>query len=135
MADEKINRRDFIKKGVVIGFGITGLGVLNACGANAGDLKSKKITSVSTMKNNEIMNFTYKNEKGILVKFNDKFYAYKNKCTHKGGPVDKFSNNEIVCKWHDAKFEPATGKHLSGPGQGMLEKINIKIKDGAVWLA
>ncbi len=136
MENEKMSRRAFFKKSAVIGLGITGLNIINACSnANAVNLKSKKITAVNKIKNNQIFAFEYQGQKGFLIKYQDKFYAYENKCVHRGGPIENVSGDKMVCSWHGAKYNPQTGEHLSGPGNGTLNKIDITVKDGAVWIA
>jgi 3-phenylpropionate/trans-cinnamate dioxygenase ferredoxin subunit len=44
-------------------------------------------------------------------------YAIDNDCTHDGGPLSEGVVNEgcVVCPWHGAEFDLATGKALTPP--------------------
>lgn len=42
--------------------------------------------------------------------------ATANVCPHLGGPL-KSCGKELVCQWHGATFEAATGNRLSGPAR------------------
>lgn len=57
--------------------------------------------------------------------------AFKNYCTHKGGPL-KAPNKDglMVCEWHKAKFN-LEGKVKKGPAKKDLEVYNAQI-DGDV---
>jgi nitrite reductase/ring-hydroxylating ferredoxin subunit len=132
--EKKLTRREFIKQGFIVSLGVTGFSLSNACKAKAKQIKTKKIIEISKIKNNELFKFAFKGEKGVLIKHNDKFYAYKDSCVHRGGPMKNIQDDRLVCAWHGAKYEPDTGKHVSGPGSGTLEKIDITIKNGAVYI-
>ena len=135
MGEKKISRREFLEKGLAIGFGVVGLGVLSVCDAKTITVKKKKIINLDKINNNQMVNFIYKNKKGILVKTNNKFYAYYNLCTHKGGPLEVQSSDVFRCKWHGATFNISNGNHISGPGSGTLTKIPITIKNKAVYIS
>lgn len=77
-----------------------------------------------------------KEHSGFIVLFQQKYYAYKNKCQHLAVELD-WDNNEffeeeekfIVCATHGALYDPQTGKCLMGPCLGKnLEILSIKIK-------
>jgi Ferredoxin subunits of nitrite reductase and ring-hydroxylating dioxygenases len=66
------------------------------------------------------------------IAYNDRgtIKAYVNKCTHMGGPVElKSGGGKTVfrCRWHEAEFEPTTGKVICGqaPGGSMLTPIAL----------
>jgi nitrite reductase/ring-hydroxylating ferredoxin subunit len=42
--------------------------------------------------------------------------ATANVCTHLGGPLER-CGNELVCAWHGATFDVATGGRVSGPAR------------------
>lgn len=135
MEEKNVSRRDFIKNSVIIGLGVTGAGIINICTTKEVHALGSKLIKTSRLKNNQAIRFKYSGAKYILVRINDKFYAYKNECTHKGGPLELKSKNKFRCKWHGAEFEPVSGKVLKGPAQNSLEKLNLKIKNGYVYIA
>ncbi len=51
-------------------------------------------------------------EEIFLIKFKGKIYAYEEHCPHEEGPLHEgwIEENEIVCPWHQAKFDIVTGK-------------------------
>lgn len=59
---------------------------------------------------------------GFIICFQGVLMAYRNSCPHAGSPMDWlpgqfFSEDgtQLVCHTHDARFDPATGNHISGP--------------------
>ena len=92
----------------------------------------------SFTKDSSTVKFTYledgKNQSGFIVLFDNKYYAYKNKCQHLAVELD-WDNNEffeeeekfIVCATHGALYEPSTGKCFMGPCSGKnLEVLEVK---------
>ncbi len=66
---------------------------------------------------------------------NGNFVACERACTHAGVPVDYNSGQtQIVCPAHGAIFDPLNGfAHLSGPGNGPLATVNIRVNaDGTI---
>ena len=57
--------------------------------------------------------------------------ATANVCTHLGGPVER-CGNELVCAWHGATFDVATGTRGSGPARAgsRLMHLPTKVIDG-----
>jgi nitrite reductase/ring-hydroxylating ferredoxin subunit len=93
----------------------------------------------SFTKDPSTVKFTYledgKNQPGFIVLFNNKYYAYRNKCQHLSVELD-WDNNEffeeegrfIVCASHGALYEPSSGKCIMGPCAGEnLEILNLEI--------
>ncbi len=63
------------------------------------------------------------------------FAALSPKCVHRGVPVNYDpATKGFECPRHHARYS-ATGEHLSGPGNGSLAPLQVKVdKDGVVWL-
>ena len=72
------------------------------------------ICKKSDLKPGDVKYFQYGLWQGILVCDNDGFHAFKNFCTHMGGPVRKCDDCTFKCQWHDSKFDMKTGKVLPG---------------------
>jgi nitrite reductase/ring-hydroxylating ferredoxin subunit len=48
---------------------------------------------------------------------NGTFYAIEDQCTHRGAPLSEgeCEGTEVICPWHGARFDLATGSHRSPP--------------------
>ncbi len=84
------------------------------------------------------------------------FYAYRNQCAHRGGPVCqgkilekveeviaqdktsqglKFSQEQIhiICPWHGYEYDIKSGLHPGNKRVG-LKKYDVKLRDGGVYV-
>jgi nitrite reductase/ring-hydroxylating ferredoxin subunit len=52
-----------------------------------------------------------------IFNVNGTFYAIDDTCTHRGGPLNEgeIEGNTVICPWHGAHFDLATGANLSPP--------------------
>jgi nitrite reductase (NADH) small subunit len=82
---------------------------------------------------------------------NGRFYALRNRCPHKGGPLcegpvtgttlptDEFRyvygrHGELIrCAWHGWEFEIATGRSLVDP-HTRVKTFPVEVEDGAVYV-
>ena len=71
-----------------------------------------------------------------VLKVGDQLHGISNVCTHEYAVMsDGFVEDGCIeCPLHQAKFDVATGEHLSGPGCDNLRTFPIKIVDGAVFV-
>ncbi|MBO0902957.1 FAD-dependent oxidoreductase [Jiella sonneratiae] len=55
-------------------------------------------------------------------------------CTHKGAPLKNGTRvgTRVICPWHHANFDLATGDHIEPPGQGCLSRFPTSVVDGRV---
>ena len=67
--------------------------------------------------------------------------GFLNVCAHRGQPVDVgdgrlfASDGMLECQAHGARFDPASGRCVSGPGEGgSLKALPLEERDGAIWL-
>lgn len=63
------------------------------------------------------------------------FYALRNSCLHRGGPVctGKLEGQTLVCPWHGFQYELASGKLLIDP-QARLDTYGVEVENGQVYL-
>jgi serine/threonine protein kinase/nitrite reductase/ring-hydroxylating ferredoxin subunit len=74
-------------------------------------------------------------QSSLLVRLpNGNFVATERACTHDGVDVNYDSSNQrLVCPAHHAVFDPSNGDHLSGPGNGPLPTVPIRVNgDGTI---
>jgi Fe-S cluster biogenesis protein NfuA/nitrite reductase/ring-hydroxylating ferredoxin subunit len=71
----------------------------------------------------------------LLVRFDDKVYAYHNACAHMGYPLhDGLVDERILgCRWHGFKYDLTSGECLTVP-QAQLEPIPLRVDDGFVYI-
>ena len=77
-----------------------------------------------------------------MVRKNDEYYAYYNKCPHTGASLEwqenQFLDSEnalIQCATHDALFLIDSGKCIAGPCIGdSLQALTISVIDGEIHL-
>ena len=70
----------------------------------------------------------------LLARDGDTVMATGATCTHKGAPLKNGTRvgNRVICPWHHAVFDLATGAHAEPPGQGCLTRFETTISGGRV---
>ena len=63
------------------------------------------------------------------------WYAVRNSCIHRGGPVATgiLAGDVLTCPWHGFQFDLRTGRALADPA-AMLDRYNVVVRDGQVYL-
>jgi nitrite reductase/ring-hydroxylating ferredoxin subunit len=61
--------------------------------------------------------FLYDGVEVAVFHHSGRLYALENRCPHTGGPLHlgALEGGRVVCPWHGARFELATGKCVEGP--------------------
>ena len=64
----------------------------------------------------------------------DRIRAAANVCLHFGGPLE-CKDGKLVCPWHAAAFDMATGECLGGPApkSSKLMFLSTRVVDGALY--
>lgn len=72
-----------------------------------------------------------------LANADDRIYAFADNCTHKDFPMHAgtIEDDEVECAWHGAKFDMETGRATRLPAVKPLKTYEVKIEDGAIWVA
>ena len=62
----------------------------------------------------------------------ERIRAAANVCLHFGGPLD--CDGKLVCQWHGASFDMASGDRLEGPAPkgSRLMFLSTRVEDGAL---
>lgn len=79
---------------------------------------------------------------GFVVRFEDKPYAYVNRCAHASVELDwqegEFFDSEaryLICATHGALYHPVSGYCVAGPCRGApLQRLNVEERDGHIYL-
>lgn len=106
-----------------------------------------RIASETDVQEGQTLKFSFRRGSetidGFLARFGGKIVAYENVCRHLPLTLDyddnRFFDSEgkfLICQTHGAMYHPANGQCIEGPcGGESLYPIEIRLKDGAVWLA
>ena len=73
-----------------------------------------------------------------LVRDGDAAYAFVDRCPHRDFPLsggDVISRCVIECPWHGARFDVRTGDVLQGPATDALQRLDVRVEDGKVYVA
>jgi len=76
-------------------------------------------------------------EQVALFNVAGRVYAIDNRCSHANGPLaeGQLDGTKVTCPWHDSQFDLETGRALRTPAQRSLTVYQVKVEDGAVFLA
>lgn len=76
---------------------------------------------------------------GFAIRYDDRVYAYLNRCSHVPMEMDYQPNrffdltgHWLICATHGATYSPKTGACQGGPCRGGLVKIETSERDGVV---
>lgn len=64
-------------------------------------------------------------------------FAVKDSCPHSEFPLSEgslYTNGELECCWHGARFDCRSGKVLRGPAEEDLVRFDVEERDGAIWV-
>ncbi|GGE24025.1 pyridine nucleotide-disulfide oxidoreductase [Aureimonas endophytica] len=72
----------------------------------------------------------------LLREPGDRVQALGGLCPHKGAPLKDGMRvgSKLICPWHHAIFDVATGDHLEPPGKGCLNRFAASVEDGRVFV-
>jgi nitrite reductase/ring-hydroxylating ferredoxin subunit len=64
-----------------------------------------------------------------LFHVGDRYYAIDDTCPHQGAPLSEgqMAGTEVVCPWHAARFDVATGAHLSPPARSGVATFPVQV--------
>lgn len=76
-------------------------------------------------------------EQVALFNLGGRVYAIGNRCSHANGPLAEglVDGAAVTCPWHGSQFDLASGRPLRAPAQRPVPAYQVRVKDGAVFLA
>ncbi|MGE5798313.1 MAG: Rieske 2Fe-2S domain-containing protein, partial [Ignavibacteria bacterium] len=98
-------------------------------------MKKITIAGINDLKNGDMKTIPVDEEnKILLVKIKDKFYALAPNCTHYGAPLEEgvLCGATIVCPWHHACFNALTGDMIEPPALDSLPSYETVIEGDSV---
>ena len=72
-----------------------------------------------------------------LVRHAGAVTAFVDACTHQGMPLsagEVLPDGTIECPWHGAQFDCATGAVVRGPAEDAVERFDVQLADGDVFV-
>jgi len=72
----------------------------------------------------------------VLARHGERYVAFDDRCTHKGGPLSdgSLSCGTVQCPWHGSQFDTNTGAVTHGPAGSAVQTYAVGRRDGRVWL-
>jgi NADPH-dependent 2,4-dienoyl-CoA reductase/sulfur reductase-like enzyme/nitrite reductase/ring-hydroxylating ferredoxin subunit len=96
----------------------------------------QKIAKKSDLENGQMKLYKVDDTKILLCRIDNQFYAVSGTCPHYGAPLDHgvLSGHRVVCPWHHASFDVATGHLEEPPALDGLKKFEVTIDGEDVML-
>lgn len=91
--------------------------------------------SVNDVVEGEPLRFRTEEHDVLIVKRDERLFAYRNACPHQGLPLHDGAceGDHITCPWHGYCFDVTSGECESAP-QVQLEPYPLRVQDGRVWV-
>jgi uncharacterized membrane protein/nitrite reductase/ring-hydroxylating ferredoxin subunit len=113
--------------------------------ANAGKWKEEKFDSDSgeievatadELKVNSMKFLHVRDKRIVLARTEDRFVAFEDRCTHKGGSLAGGSTmcNIVQCPWHGSQFNLITGEVKAGPAKEGIKIYSVREDNGKIIL-
>jgi len=77
-----------------------------------------------------------KDKRIVLARTEDRYVAFDDRCTHRGGSLVAGSTmcNVVQCPWHGSQFDLSTGEVKSGPAKEGIKIYTVKESEGKIIL-
>ena len=72
----------------------------------------------------------------LLARVGGVCHAISNVCPHAGGPLDEgaLDGEMVLCPWHKAGFSVVTGKHVEPPAVDDVQRFDVRVANGRVFV-
>ncbi len=96
-----------------------------------------KVCTVDEIPENTMRRFTIGDKEVLVARYENNLHALSEKCTHKGGPLSEGTSDQgvITCPLHFGQFDLKTGQVVGPPPFEPLQKYEVKVEDGTVYVA
>jgi uncharacterized membrane protein/nitrite reductase/ring-hydroxylating ferredoxin subunit len=102
--------------------------------SDAGEIE---VATVDELKMNSMKLLHVKDKRIVLARTEDRFVAFEDRCTHRGGSLAAGSTicNVVQCPWHGSQFDLITGEVKSGPAKEGIKIYSVREDNGKIILA
>jgi 3-phenylpropionate/trans-cinnamate dioxygenase ferredoxin component len=96
-----------------------------------------KLATVDEVAPGEIQQYLVEDRFVALCNVEGEFHAFEDVCTHQFTHLSEgeFTDSEVKCPLHGAKFDVKTGAARSLPAVKPVPKHEVKVEDGNVYVA
>lgn len=113
--------------------------------ANAGKWKEEtfnnangeiEVAAADELKINSMKLLHVKDKRIVLARTEDRFVAFEDRCTHRGGSLAAGSTlcNVVQCPWHGSQFDLITGEVKAGPAKDGIKIYKVREDRGKIIL-
>ncbi|MFM0736074.1 FAD-dependent oxidoreductase [Paraburkholderia xenovorans] len=90
---------------------------------------ARLVARLSQLRTDRAVRVEVEGEKILLVRDGDTVRAYGADCPHAGGPLEEgaLCHGRIICPWHKASFDVATGNVLEPPALVALDRYPVVV--------
>ena len=87
------------------------------------------VAKISDIEPGQIILVEVEDEDVAIASVNGEYYAFSAECPHAGGPLDEgeVEGNVVVCPWHGAEFDMATGEALTMPASDSIATYQVRV--------
>lgn len=88
-----------------------------------------KVATLSELTPGKGKQVTVNGKKIALFHIDGKVFAIDDTCPHRGAPLHEgmCAGSEVVCPWHAARFDLATGEHRSPPARSGVASFAVQV--------
>ena len=97
-------------------------------------MREMELAKVDDLKDGEMKAYSAGETKVLLARVNGRFHAVGATCPHYGAPLAEgaLCGERIICPWHHASFDVATGDLLEPPALDALPRYEVRVEDGRI---
>jgi nitrite reductase/ring-hydroxylating ferredoxin subunit len=92
-------------------------------------MPARRVAQLSQLRADRAERVVVDGENILLIRDGDTVRAYAADCPHAGGPLEQgaLCNGRIICPWHKATFQVATGGVLEPPALVALDRYRVVV--------
>lgn len=104
--------------------------------ASAGGAPSVPIADASALREAGTLRVDLDGTVMTVARVGGKICAFQEFCTHRYGPLSegKLADGDVICPWHNSRFDVRTGKVTSGPAKVDLRTFRAEEREGRIWV-
>ncbi len=93
-----------------------------------------EVATLDELKTNAMKLLHFKTKRIVLAKSEEKYFAFEDRCPHRGGSLADGSLmcGVVQCPWHGSQFNVSTGELQYGPAKKGIKTFEVKEKNGKV---
>jgi nitrite reductase/ring-hydroxylating ferredoxin subunit/uncharacterized membrane protein len=98
--------------------------------------KAVAVASDASLRDGETLRAEVNGVVVTIARIGGALHAFQEFCTHRFGPLSEgaFRGHEVVCPWHNSRFDVRTGKVTCGPAKLDLKTFPVESREGKIWV-